>query len=124
MTERPLKYRVLISKLKRFDVVESTRRGKGSERMLTRLVAGRVEHYFRFIAPLCGLFLFASLFPEADYARTTGQSARLGRLVAAWQSPFCWPGPPGSHDQCKKGVVDRAGIEPATPGFSVQCSTN
>lgn len=46
MAERPLKYRVLISKLKRFDVVESTRRGKGSERMLTRLVAGHVEHYF------------------------------------------------------------------------------
>ncbi|MCI0332692.1 MAG: hypothetical protein L0228_05675 [Planctomycetes bacterium] len=41
MAERTLKYRELIKRLKVFGVVEDRSRGKGSERLLTRIVAGK-----------------------------------------------------------------------------------
>lgn len=42
MAERTLKYRELRKRLEVFGVTESTKRGKGSERLLTRIVDGRV----------------------------------------------------------------------------------
>ena len=45
MADRPLKYRKLLRILKRFDVYEDTKRGKGSERMLTRFIDGRKERF-------------------------------------------------------------------------------
>jgi hypothetical protein len=45
MADQPLKYRRLLKILKRFHVYEDTRRGKGSERMLCRMVEGRLERY-------------------------------------------------------------------------------
>jgi hypothetical protein len=41
MAERTLKYRDLIKRLKLFGVDEDRNRGKGSERLLTRIVAGK-----------------------------------------------------------------------------------
>lgn len=41
MAERSLKYRDLLKRLKLFGVAEDRTRGKGSERLLTRMVAGR-----------------------------------------------------------------------------------
>lgn len=41
MAERSLKYRDLLKRLKLYGVVEDRTRGKGSERLLTRMVAGR-----------------------------------------------------------------------------------
>ena len=41
MAERTLKYRDLLKRLKLFGVVEDRTRGKGSERMLTRIVEGK-----------------------------------------------------------------------------------
>lgn len=43
--EQPLKYRRLLKILKRFNCWEDPKRGKGSERMLCRVVEGRVERY-------------------------------------------------------------------------------
>ena len=43
MADRTLKYRDLLKLLKRFGVVEDKGRGKGSERMLIRMVGG-VKH--------------------------------------------------------------------------------
>jgi hypothetical protein len=43
--DRPLKYRDLLKKLKRFGVVEDKKRGKGSERMLVGMVNGTVQRY-------------------------------------------------------------------------------
>jgi hypothetical protein len=42
MAEKSLKFRELMKRLKTFGVVEDTKRGKGSERLLTRIVDGRV----------------------------------------------------------------------------------
>ena len=41
MGERPLKYRDLLKRLKKFGVSEDKSRGKGSERRLSRIVGGR-----------------------------------------------------------------------------------
>jgi hypothetical protein len=41
MAERTLKYRDLLKRLKQFGVAEDRGRGKGSERLLTRIVAGK-----------------------------------------------------------------------------------
>ena len=41
MAERSLKYRELLRRLKLFGVVEDRSRGRGSERLLTRIVDGR-----------------------------------------------------------------------------------
>ena len=41
MADRTLKYRELLRRLKRFGVVEVKRHGKGSERLLIRVVEGR-----------------------------------------------------------------------------------
>ena len=41
MADRTLKYRELLRRLKRFGVVEVKRRGKGSEKLLMRVVGGR-----------------------------------------------------------------------------------
>ena len=40
MADRPLKYRDLLKRLKHFGVSEDKSRGKGSERLLTRIVGG------------------------------------------------------------------------------------
>jgi hypothetical protein len=40
MAERPLKYRDLVKRLRLFGVVENKTRGKGSHRMLIRVVEG------------------------------------------------------------------------------------
>ena len=40
MADRPLRYRDLLKRLKAFGVDEDPRRGKGSERLLTRVVDG------------------------------------------------------------------------------------
>lgn len=45
MADWPLKYRRLLKILRRFNVYEEKRRGKGSERMLCRMVDGRLERY-------------------------------------------------------------------------------
>ncbi|MEX1042870.1 MAG: hypothetical protein WDZ51_19710 [Pirellulaceae bacterium] len=45
MVERPLKYRDLIKRLKRYGVFEDKTRGKGSERLLVRIIDG-VKHSF------------------------------------------------------------------------------
>lgn len=45
MADRPLKYRRLLRILKRFNVYEDRKRGKGSERMLCRMVEGRLERF-------------------------------------------------------------------------------
>lgn len=45
MADWPLKYRRLLRILRRFNVYEEKRRGKGSERMLCRMVDGRLERY-------------------------------------------------------------------------------
>ena len=46
MADRPLKYRRLLKCLKRFGACEDTKRGKGSEeRMLCRMVDGRLERF-------------------------------------------------------------------------------
>jgi len=45
MADRPLRYRRLLRILRRFNVWEDRRRGKGSERMLCRMVEGRLEQY-------------------------------------------------------------------------------
>jgi hypothetical protein len=41
MADRPLKYRDLLRRLKIYGVTEDKRRGKGSERLLTRVVDGQ-----------------------------------------------------------------------------------
>ena len=43
--DQPLRYRRLLRILSRFGVYEDKRRGKGSERMLRRVVEGRLEEY-------------------------------------------------------------------------------
>jgi hypothetical protein len=40
MAEKTLTYRELLKRLRKFDVTEETKRGKGSERMLVRVVDG------------------------------------------------------------------------------------
>lgn len=40
-----MKYRRLLRLLKRFNVYEERKRGKGSERMLCRMVEGRLERF-------------------------------------------------------------------------------
>ena len=45
MADWPLKYRRLLRILRRFNVYAEKRRGKGSERMLCRMVDGRLERY-------------------------------------------------------------------------------
>ena len=45
MADQPLKYRRLLRLLKRFNVYEERKRGKGSERMLCRMVEGRLERF-------------------------------------------------------------------------------
>lgn len=45
MGDKPLKYRRLLRILKRFNAYEDKKRGKGSERMLCRVVAGRLVRY-------------------------------------------------------------------------------
>ena len=45
MADQPLKHRRLLRILKRFNAYEDSRRGKGSERMLCRMVEGRLEKY-------------------------------------------------------------------------------
>jgi hypothetical protein len=45
VADRPLKYRNLVKILKRFNVYEDKKRGKGSERMLCRVVEGRLEQF-------------------------------------------------------------------------------
>ena len=45
MADWPLKYRRLLRILKRFNAYEDTKRGKGSERMLCRMVEGRLEQF-------------------------------------------------------------------------------
>jgi len=45
MADQPLKYRRLLRILKRFHCWEDKRRGKGSERMLCRMVEGRLERF-------------------------------------------------------------------------------
>lgn len=42
MADRTLKYRDLLKRLKLFGVEENKKRGKGSERMLTRMIGGRI----------------------------------------------------------------------------------
>ncbi len=41
MADRPLKYRELLRRLKLFGVTEDKSRGSGSERLLSRVVAGQ-----------------------------------------------------------------------------------
>ena len=45
MAKKPLKYRDLRKRLKRYGVSENKRRGKGSERMFEGVVRGRVVRY-------------------------------------------------------------------------------
>ena len=45
MADQSLKYRRLLRLLKRFNVYEERARGKGSERMLCRMMDGRIERY-------------------------------------------------------------------------------
>jgi hypothetical protein len=45
MADQPLKYRRLLRILKRFNAYEEKKRGKGSERMLCRVVEGRLERF-------------------------------------------------------------------------------
>jgi hypothetical protein len=45
MADQPLQYRRLVRIIKRFGGFEDKRRGKGSERMLCRMVEGRLERY-------------------------------------------------------------------------------
>jgi hypothetical protein len=45
MADRPLPYRKLIQILKRFNVREDKRRGKGSERMLVAVIDGRTVRF-------------------------------------------------------------------------------
>ena len=45
MADRPLKYRRLLKILRRFNAYEDKKRGKGSERMLCRMVDGRLERF-------------------------------------------------------------------------------
>ena len=41
MADRPLKYRDLLKRLKKYGVAEDKKRGKGSERLLVRIVGGQ-----------------------------------------------------------------------------------
>jgi hypothetical protein len=45
MADRPLPYRDLLRILKRYGVYEEANRGKGSERMLARIIDGHVIRY-------------------------------------------------------------------------------
>jgi len=45
MADRPLTYRRLLRILKRFNAYEEKKRGKGSERMLCRMVEGRLGRF-------------------------------------------------------------------------------
>jgi hypothetical protein len=45
MGDRALKYRRLLRILKRYNAFEDKQRGKGSERMLCRVVQGRLERF-------------------------------------------------------------------------------
>jgi len=45
MVDQPLEYRRLLRILKRFNAYEEKKRGKGSERMLCRVVEGRLERF-------------------------------------------------------------------------------
>ena len=61
-------------------------------------------------------------FGAGDEART--RYLHLGKVALYQMSYTCGVAPSETHYASQRDLVPPAGIEPATRGFSVRCSTN